>query len=74
MIIGGAALRLAAARLAWPRTYTFTGVRADTSWAHQEAAIADVGLVLMAIGGILLAVTINAIVRRERLISPNSNA
>jgi len=36
---------------------SFSGARADTEWAYQENAIGQVGLILMCIGGFLLAVT-----------------
>jgi heme/copper-type cytochrome/quinol oxidase subunit 4 len=53
----GILLRLNAAALAWPETYSYSGSRAETSWARQEDAIGQVGLILMVIGGLLFVVT-----------------
>ncbi len=65
IIVVGLTLRLWAERLAWPTHYSFSGARADTSWAHREAAIAEIGLALMAIGALVLAATVHAVVGRD---------
>ena len=73
IIVVGLSLRFFAETLAWPSHYSFSGARADTSWAHREAAIAEIGLALMAIGGLALAATIHAIVKHG-LSTHNPNA
>lgn len=57
LLLLGVTLRLNARAMAWPQHYTFSGSRADTSWARQEDAIGQVGLVLMCIGGLLFVAT-----------------
>ena len=53
----GMLLRLSARAMAWPKSYSYSGSRADTEWARQEDAIGQVALVLMSIGGLLFVVT-----------------
>ncbi len=57
LLLFGMILRLNARAIAWPQSYSYSGSRADTSWARQEDAIGQVGLVLMCIGGLLFGAT-----------------
>lgn len=57
ILLLGMILRLSAAAMAWPQSFSFSGSRADTQWARQEDAIGQVGLVLMCIGGLLFVAT-----------------
>ena len=54
----GIILRLSAESLAWPSGgYSYSGARSDTSWAHTEAAYAQIALVIISVGGLLFVVT-----------------
>jgi hypothetical protein len=55
VLVVGVGLRLAAQKLAWPSNFSFSGARSETQWARMEDAYADVAVVLMCIGGVLIA-------------------
>ncbi len=57
MIGFGIFIRLNAREWAWPAQYGFSGPRENTQWAGREAAIGEIGLVLMGIGGLFLVAT-----------------
>lgn len=74
LVLLGAVLRLGAQKLAWPNNYSFSGTRADTRWAHFEVAIAEVGLMLMAIGGLLATATLHRWLKSDDSSRDESNA
>jgi hypothetical protein len=47
--------RLAPQKIAWPSSFSFSGSRSETQWARMEDTYADVAIVLMCIGGLLIA-------------------
>jgi hypothetical protein len=57
LTIIGIMLRLKAHTLAWPKEYSFSGPASDTPWAHQEAAIGQIGMALMYAGILIFVVT-----------------
>lgn len=51
----GLGVRVWARRLAWPRGWSYSGDRANTMWAYDEALYIDLGLVALVFGlGIIL--------------------
>jgi hypothetical protein len=55
LLIVGVVLRLAAQKLAWPSNVSYSGLRSETQWARMEDAYAEVAIVLMCLGGVLIA-------------------
>lgn len=57
VLIVGIVLRLSARKLAWPTNVTFSGLRSETQWARMEDAYAEVAIVFMCLGAVLIALT-----------------
>jgi hypothetical protein len=56
LLIVGVVLRLTARKIAWPSNVSYSGLRSETQWARMEDAYAEVAIVLMCLGGVLIAI------------------
>jgi hypothetical protein len=57
VLVVGIVLRLTAQKLAWSSNFSFSGARSETQWARMEDAYAEIAIVLMCIGGVLIALS-----------------
>ncbi|MBS7528075.1 hypothetical protein KHM83_15420 [Fusibacter paucivorans] len=54
----GINLNLSARDLAWPRSYSYSGARADTIWAITENVYHQIGLSLLIFGLLIILILI----------------